>query len=130
MASLTPSERAQAGLCGAWFAFSADLHTLVSRWREAEQLGLGPALDDYTGPSLDELLAAVSGVVPTFDPPPVLYETTLVVSHYARSDEEARQTAHSMGDLIFDREDVVKIEGSSGDETGRCWRTTTTERSS
>lgn len=51
-------------------------------------------------------------------PEPVLYETTLVVSHYAESDTEARQLSHRVGDLIFEREDVVKIEGSTGDDGG------------
>jgi hypothetical protein len=78
----------------------------------------------------DEKPAPAGEAQTPFDPTPTLYETTLVVSHYATSDEAARQTAHSMGDLIFEREDVVKIEGSSGDETGRSWRTTTTERGS
>jgi hypothetical protein len=60
--------------------------------------------------------AELYNVKPTDEPPSVLYETTLVVAHYAKSDEEARQLSHRVGELLFQREDVVVVTGESQPE--------------
>lgn len=53
------------------------------------------------------------------EPEPRRFETTVVITHYARSDEEARQLSHDVGDWLFEHAHVVRVEGSTGDEPGK-----------
>lgn len=102
----------------------AALNDMLAAWMDAESCGLSPMFEEYPAwmPSLDEAVLDLMGTSVEWtglggarEPEPVtqegtLYETALVVSHYAKSEEEARQLSYRVGDVIFEREDVVEVK--------------------